>query len=119
MREPLAMEKGKRGQDRFEHGARFGGRERALRKDLREVFFLVFHDDVEHVGVLKNAAAGVKNGNKVRMRKLRGAAPKSKLELRGGRVRGHELYDSFLRILVAVLGEEGGGVVRAAQVFAQ
>ena len=71
-------------EERLEHVACFGGRERALREELREVFFGIFHHDVEQVHAGEVAAAGLEELDQIWMRELRDLLPAGKLSFGTG-----------------------------------
>ena len=75
MDEPLCVQIAEGVEDGAEHVARFGRSEGALRKNLREIFFGVFHDDVEKVHVREAATAALEQLKQIRMRELGSAAP--------------------------------------------
>jgi len=115
VREALAVEIDEGIEKRVEHFARFGGGERALRKNLREIFLGEFHHGIEKIQVGDAAAAGIVNGEKIGMREFRGAAPKRELGLGRGGVRGNKFDGRFAGLRLGRLREEDGAVVRGAE----
>lgn len=115
VREALAVEIDKGVEKRLEHFARFRGGERALRKNLREIFLGEFHHGVEKIEVRDAAAAGVIDGEKIGMRELRGAAPKRELGLGRGGVRRDKFDGCIARPRLGRLREEDGAMVRGAE----
>ena len=96
-----------------EHVAGFGGSEGALRENLREIFFGIFHDDVEKVHVRETAAAALVQLKQIGMREFGGAAPERELQI-GGYALGNELDDGFGRLRAGELREENGGFAGTA-----
>ena len=115
VREALAVEIDDGVEKRLEHFAGFGGGERALRKNLREIFLGEFHHGIEKIQVGDAAAAGIVNGEKIGMREFRGAAPKRELGLGRGGVRGNKFDGRFAGLRLGRLREEDGAVVRGAE----
>src|SRR5256885_3160199 len=99
------MEVNKSIQHGSEHFASLGSREGALRKNLGEVFFGIFHHDVEAIPVFDTAPADVVNAQQIRMNKLHDAPPERDLEIRV-RPGGDEFDGGFFRLR---LREVGGG----------
>src|SRR5260370_30249349 len=83
---------------------------------MGEIFFGIFHHDVETIRVRKTAAAAVEDAQQIGMSELHGAAPKRELEI-GGRASGSEFDGGFLRWGSGEMGEENGGGIRPAQVL--
>src|SRR6266478_9774524 len=113
-----AMEINESIQNRFEHFASFGARQGALGKNLREVFFGIFHHDVKTIPVFDAATADVVDAQQIRMNELHDAAPERDLEIRVG-TRWNEFDGRLFRLRLGKLREENGGVVRAASVIPQ
>ena len=107
------MEVNKSIQHGSEHFASLGSREGALRKNLGEVFFGIFHHDVEAIPVFDTAPADVVNAQQIRMNKLHDAPPERDLEIRV-RAGGDEFDGGFFRLRLGKLGEENGGILRSA-----
>ena len=107
------MEVNKSIQHGSEHFASLGSREGALRKNLGEVFFGIFHHDVEAIPVFDTAPADVVNAQQIRMNKLHDAPPERDLEIRV-RPGGDEFDGGFFRLRLGKLGEENGGILRSA-----
>jgi hypothetical protein len=99
----------------IEHIACFIGSERTLRKNLPQIFFCAFHDNVEKVHALQAATAPVKQAQKIRMRQLRDLVPNCKL-LAGGGIVGRNKFDGGLtRLRVGELREEDGAVIGGSE----
>jgi hypothetical protein len=60
---------------RPEHVPGFGGAERALGKDLGEVFFRVLHHHIKQPNLAHGTASGLKDGEQVGMRKASSLLP--------------------------------------------
>jgi len=60
---------------------RFGGSERALRQELRKIFFGELHQDVQQFKTAEMAAAGLVRAQQMRMRKFGGVLPAKYLQL--------------------------------------
>src|SRR2546428_3902462 len=116
MNEAFVVEINERIEHGFEHFASFGCRERTLGENLREIFLGIFHHDIEKIHVSEAAAARAEQAKQIRMSELRGAAPHGKLKI-GGSTRGDEFDGGFLSGWIGELGEEDGGIIRAAQVL--
>src|SRR6266436_103547 len=113
--ETLTMEEREGLQRGSENVARFRGGERALGKELREIFLGVFHEQEEQIELAETAAAGFEIAQQVRMRKFGGVLPARQLELRVGFIDLDELDGNFLR-RSAACGQEDGAVFGAAEI---
>src|SRR5258708_22126417 len=91
MNQAIAVEKYENIEHGFEHFASFGSGERALGENLGEVFFGMFHHDVETIHVRKAATAAVEDAQQIGMSELHGASPKREMEI-GGRAGGDEIF---------------------------
>jgi len=118
MHEAIAVQINESVEHGFEHFAGFGGRERAYGNNLGEVFFGILRYDVKAVPVLEAATADIEDAQKIGMRELHNAKPKSDLGFSSG-AGGNELDGGFFGLRFGELGHEYGGVVRAAQIVAQ
>src|SRR5712664_2272304 len=118
MNQAIAVEKYENIEHGFQHFASFGSGERTLGENLGEVFFGMFHHDVETIRVRQAPAAAVEDAQQIGMSELHGAAPKREMEL-GGRAGGNEFDGGLLRWCSGELREEHGGVIRSAQVLLQ
>jgi hypothetical protein len=99
----------------IEHIACFIGSKGALRKNLPQIFFGAFHDNVEKVHALQAAAAPVKEAQKIRMGQLRDLVPNGKL-LAGRGIVGRNKFDGGLtRLRVGELREEDGAVIGGSE----
>src|SRR5258708_10098965 len=105
MNQAIAVEKNENIEHGFQHFASFGSSERTLGENLGEIFFGIFHHDVETIRVRKTAAAAVEDAQQIGMSELHGAAPKRELEI-GGRASGSEFNGGFFRV---GSGQLGGG----------
>src|SRR5258708_28748836 len=96
MDETLAVKIDEDIERRVEDVAHFFRGEGTLRQNLAEIFFGKFHDRIDERHILQAAAAGVKNGQQVRMIEMRGALPEAELHLGSGRSGGNQFEDRFL-----------------------
>src|ERR1700674_403613 len=115
MNEAFAMKINQGIEKRLEHFASFRSRKRALRKNLRKVFFGVLHYRVEKILVSETAAAEMEQAEKIGMNELRRARPERKLEVGGRRIRGDEFDGGFFELRSGALREEDGAVFGARQ----
>jgi len=99
----------------IEHVAGFFGSESALRKNLPEIFFGTFHNDVEQVHALEAAPAPVKKAQQIRMREFRDLVPDGKL-LAGGRIVGRDKLNGGLAGLrIGKLREKDSAVIGGSE----
>ena len=73
--EALGVEIDKDIESGVENVSRFVGRQGALGKDFREIFFRVLHNDIEQRLARAVEAAAIVNGEEIFVRELRGAFP--------------------------------------------
>ena len=98
-------------------------RERAQRKNLRQIFFGIFHNDVKQPRVVDLAAAVFKQLDQMGTRKSCRGRPTGKLSgfvhvFLALALRGNELDGGLLQS-TAPLGEKYGAVIRASQPLSQ
>src|SRR5713101_8641596 len=117
MSEAFAVQIDENIEDRLEHFARFRSRERALGKDLGQIFVGLLHDHIKMIPVGKTAAAGGKDTEQMRMRELRGPSPERELQVGGGTIHRDQFDGRFLRTWGGRLRQENGAAVCAAYVL--
>jgi hypothetical protein len=111
----LGVEIGENVHNGIEHIACFIGSEGALRKNLPQIFFGAFHDNVEKAHAFQATAAPVKEAQETRMRQLRDLVPDGKL-LAGGGIVGRNKFDgSLTRLRVGELREEDRAVIGGSE----
>ena len=118
MNEALRVKVLQRVDNERKHLAHFLGRERTIRKDLRQILFGIFRHHVEDVRTAYLCAAGFENAREMRMRKFRRASQTGQLRIGFSGVRADQFYSGSFTV-VAGLGEKYRTVVRAAQILDQ
>ncbi len=108
----------------WKHLANFLGRERTQRKNLCQILFGIFHDNIKKVRAVNLTAARFKQPNQVRMRKLGDVGPSKKLNIFfkvvGGRDFGRNQFDGgFLKSICIALSEKYCAVRGSAEPLLQ
>src|SRR5580704_10102145 len=104
---------------RVEDVAHFFRGETALGQNLAEVFFGILHDGIDERQVFQAAAAGVKNGQQVRMSEMSGALPEAELLFGNGCAGGDQFEHRFLAGGIRKFNQKNGAEFRAGEALAQ
>src|ERR1022692_5240100 len=107
-----------------EHLLDFRGRERTLRKNLRQILFGIFHHDVEKIAAVNLNASTFIEPNQMGMGQLRAVGPSSQLsgflDIMGGKgFRRNQLDGRFLGLSSGSLGKKYRAVLGASQPLSQ
>src|SRR5580704_17355383 len=104
---------------RVEDVAHFFRGESTLGQNLAEVFFGILHDGIDERQVFQTEAAGVKNGQQVRMSEMSSALPEGKLFFGNGRAGGYQFEDRFLAGGIREFNQIDGAEFHAGEALAQ
>ncbi len=111
----MTVQIGKSIENGRQQGSGFGGRQGALRKNLREIFLSILRDQEEKSCAVEFTASHLKDMNEVRMRSLGGRTPTGKLLIVGNFCR-YQLDGSFSS---SEFGQEDGALIGASQPLPQ
>lgn len=93
----------------------FFGRERALGKNLGQIFLGVFHDRVEEILIADAATAGVIEGEQVGVSEMSGMLPERQSGFGAGRISGNEFDDCIAGLRLGKLGQVDRAVIRGSE----